>query len=56
VKAQMASRASSVTPLSQDRYTLELAATESVEDAIHELSRQGARVVSVNPIRTPELT
>jgi ABC-2 type transport system ATP-binding protein len=42
----------SITPLADDRYTVELPPDDAVEDAIGDLARHGVKVVSVNPIRT----
>jgi ABC-2 type transport system ATP-binding protein len=52
IKAQVASKVASMTALSEGRYTLELAPTESTERLIHELAPHGVKVVSLNPIRT----
>ncbi len=52
IQAQLQGRVVSMTPLSHNRYTLELGATESPERLIHELAGEGVRVVSLNPIRT----
>ena len=42
----------SITPLTDDRYTLELPPDDRRSDAIGDLARHGVKVVSVNPIRT----
>jgi len=52
VKADLQSRVVSMTPLAHNRYTIELSAGELPEALIHELSRHGVRLVSVNAIRT----
>jgi ABC-2 type transport system ATP-binding protein len=52
VKAALEPRVLSMIPLAHNRYTIELPAAESPEALIHELSRQGVRLVSVNAIRT----
>jgi ABC-2 type transport system ATP-binding protein len=52
VKAQLVDRVSSITPLSNHRYTLELPADAPPSVLIHELSTSGVNVVSLNPIRT----
>ena len=52
VRAMLAARVRAMTPLSSDRYTLELPATDSPEKLIHELTGQGVRILSLNPIRT----
>jgi ABC-2 type transport system ATP-binding protein len=45
-------RATSITPLLHDRYTVELSAVEPVEKLIHDLTGHGVQVVSLNPLRT----
>jgi ABC-2 type transport system ATP-binding protein len=52
VRATLGARVQSITPLSNDRYTLELSAVESPERLLHELTSHGVQVVSLNPIRT----
>jgi len=52
VRVQIQPHVTSITPLADDRYTLELPADDSVEDAIGDLARHGVKIVSVNPIRT----
>ncbi len=52
VKAQLHGRVRSMTALSHNRYTLELAPTEAPERLLQDLSPHGVRVVSLNPIRT----
>jgi ABC-2 type transport system ATP-binding protein len=52
VRASLAARIVSLTPLANDRYTLELSPSEPPERMIQELARQGVHVVSLNPIRT----
>ncbi len=52
VKAELSARGIAMTTVASGRYTLELAAAESAESLIHELSRHGVKVVSLNPIRS----
>jgi ABC-2 type transport system ATP-binding protein len=52
VRASLAARVVSLTPLSNERYTLELSPAEPPEKLIQELASQGVQVVSLNPIRT----
>ena len=52
VRARLDSRVTSLTPLSNQRYTLELPPTERPELLMHLLAGEGVEVVSVNPIRT----
>jgi ABC-2 type transport system ATP-binding protein len=52
VRALLASRVRAMTPLSSDRYTLELSSTDSPETLIQELTGHGVRILSLNPIRT----
>ena len=52
VRAQLQGRVLSMTALSHNRYTLELAPTETPEMLLQDLSPRGVRVVSLNPIRT----
>jgi ABC-2 type transport system ATP-binding protein len=51
VRATLHGRVSSMTALANNRYTLELPASESPEHLLHELSLHGVDVVSLNPIR-----
>jgi ABC-2 type transport system ATP-binding protein len=52
VRATLQGRVVATTPLSDNRYTLELAPTQAPEQLIHELFGHGVRVVSLTPIRT----
>jgi ABC-2 type transport system ATP-binding protein len=45
------SRLTAVTPLGEDRFSLELPATTAPEALLAELVGGGARVVSLNPLR-----
>jgi ABC-2 type transport system ATP-binding protein len=51
VRAMLSGRATAITPLSHDRYTIELPASESPEKLIYELSLHGVGLVSLNPVR-----
>ena len=51
VKRQLEGRVRSITPLADDRYTLELAPADPPEPLLQELSAQGIRIVSLNPVR-----
>jgi ABC-2 type transport system ATP-binding protein len=50
-KTQLGTRVTSMTPLADDRYTLELPASESPEHVIHDLALQGVEVVSLTPLQ-----
>jgi ABC-2 type transport system ATP-binding protein len=50
--ATLGTRVVSVTPLSHNRYTVELPPTEPPEKFVHDLAVEGVQVVSLNPIRT----
>jgi ABC-2 type transport system ATP-binding protein len=52
VRATIAPRVTAMTPLSNERYTLELSIGESPERIIQELAQHSVHVVSLNPIRT----
>jgi ABC-2 type transport system ATP-binding protein len=52
LRASLASRAARLTPLSNQRYTLELSPAEPPEKFIHELTGYGVQIVSLNPLRT----
>ena len=52
LKQWLMERVRSMTALSDDRYTFELATGESAELLLQELSSRGARIISFNPIRT----
>jgi ABC-2 type transport system ATP-binding protein len=52
VRAGLAGRVTQITRLSDQRYTLELPATEPPARLIHELASGGVDIVSLNPIRT----
>jgi ABC-2 type transport system ATP-binding protein len=52
LKSQLERRVVSITRLSQGRYTVELAPTDSPEQLIQQLAVHGVRVVSLNPLRT----
>jgi ABC-2 type transport system ATP-binding protein len=45
-------RVASITPLANERYTLELSPTEPAEKMIQELTARGVEIVSLNPLRT----
>jgi ABC-2 type transport system ATP-binding protein len=45
-------RVTSITALPDDRYALEVPASESPEQLIHDLSLQGVEIVSLNPVRS----
>jgi ABC-2 type transport system ATP-binding protein len=51
-KPLLQGRMVSMTPLSHNRYTIELAPTEPPEMLLQDLSRHGVQIVSLNPIRT----
>jgi ABC-2 type transport system ATP-binding protein len=51
-KATLQGRVVTITPLSNDRYTLELRASEPPALLLHELASAGVNIVSLNPIRT----
>jgi ABC-2 type transport system ATP-binding protein len=51
-RAALQSRVTSITPLSNQRYTLEFPATMSAPQLMHELAAAGVTIVSLNPIRT----
>jgi ABC-2 type transport system ATP-binding protein len=51
-KAALRGRVTAITPLANDRYTLELPQGESPERLIYDLSLQGVDVVSLMPLRT----
>ena len=51
-KASVAARALAITPLSDQRYTLELPASERPEKIVQELATAGVSIVSLNPVRT----
>jgi ABC-2 type transport system ATP-binding protein len=51
VKASLRGRVTSITPLANDRYTLELPASEAPEPLIRDLSLQGVQLVSLTPLR-----
>lgn len=51
-KAMLQGRVVSMTPLSEERYTLELPTTEPPARLVHELAAAGVNIVSLNPIRT----
>ena len=51
IRATLNRRVNSITPLSNNRYTLELPPSEPPARLLHELSLQGVEVVSLNPIR-----
>jgi len=50
--AKLKGRVNAITPLTHNRYTLELPPTEPPEKLIHDLSVHGVQVVSLNPVRT----
>ena len=52
VRETIRNRAMAITPLSNNRYTMELPPTEPPERFIQELSRAGVQIVSLNPLRT----
>jgi ABC-2 type transport system ATP-binding protein len=52
VRATLGARVQAITPLSNDRYTLELSPVEPPEKMIQELTQHGVSVVSLNPLRT----
>jgi ABC-2 type transport system ATP-binding protein len=52
LRATLGSRVQSITPLSGDRYTLELSPVESPEKIIHDLTAHGVQILSLNPLRT----
>jgi ABC-2 type transport system ATP-binding protein len=52
LKADLERRVATIIPLAHDRYTIELSAGQPPEALIHELSRHGVQLVSVNAIRT----
>jgi ABC-2 type transport system ATP-binding protein len=52
LRASLAARVQSITPVSHQRYTVELSAVESPETLITELTAHGVHVVSLNPLRT----
>ena len=51
-KAALQGRVTTITPLSDQRYTLEVLSGESPDALIRELVRHGVELVSLNPIRT----
>jgi ABC-2 type transport system ATP-binding protein len=51
VRKMFRDRVTSITALSDDRYTIELPASEPPEKLIYELSLHGVDVVSLNPVR-----
>ena len=51
IRATLNGRVNSITPLSNNRYTLELPPSEPPARLLHELSLHGVEVVSLNPIR-----
>jgi ABC-2 type transport system ATP-binding protein len=51
LKHSLRGRVTAMTPLADGRYTLELAAGESPEKLLYDLSREGVEVVSLNPLR-----
>lgn len=51
-KATLEGRVTSIIPLSNQRYTLELPPAASAPQLMHELSAAGVDIVSLNPIRT----
>jgi ABC-2 type transport system ATP-binding protein len=52
LRTSLAARVQSITPLSNDRYTLELSPVDPPEKLIQELAARGVQVLSLNPIRT----
>jgi ABC-2 type transport system ATP-binding protein len=50
--ALLRARASAVTPLSAQRYTIEIPGHEAPGRLVHELSQCGVRIISLNPVRT----
>jgi ABC-2 type transport system ATP-binding protein len=52
LKPRLAGRVTTVTRLSDQRYTLELPPTETPAALIHELAAEGVSIVSLNPVRT----
>jgi ABC-2 type transport system ATP-binding protein len=51
-KRALRGRTTAMTPLSSDRYTIELPASEAPERVMHELAGYGVHIVSLNPLRT----
>ena len=51
-KRALHGRVSSITPLSDHRYTMELPATTATAPLLHDLAAAGVQIVSLNPIRT----
>ena len=51
-RQRLQGRASAITPLSDQRYTIELPADAAPVNLLHELSAAGVSIVSLNPIRT----
>jgi ABC-2 type transport system ATP-binding protein len=51
LRTMLRGRVTSITALSDDRYTLELPASESPQKLIYELSLHGVDLVSLNPVR-----
>ena len=51
VKASLGKRVTSITPLANDRYTLELPTSESPGPLIRDLTLQGVQLVSLTPLR-----
>jgi ABC-2 type transport system ATP-binding protein len=52
VRALIEPHVKAITALPDDRHLLELAADDTVEDAIGDLVQHGVRLISVNPVRT----
>jgi ABC-2 type transport system ATP-binding protein len=51
-RARLTGRVGSITPLADQRYTLELPAANPPAPLIHELSKAGVNIVSLTPIRS----
>jgi ABC-2 type transport system ATP-binding protein len=51
-RTALTGRVTSIVPLAEQRYTLELPATEPPARLLHELSAAGVSIVSLNPLRT----
>jgi ABC-2 type transport system ATP-binding protein len=51
-KADLRGRVTTITPLSNQRYTLEVPSSEPPAALIRDLARHGVDIVSLNPIRT----
>jgi ABC-2 type transport system ATP-binding protein len=51
-KATLHGRVTSITPLAEGRYTIELPANQPPATVLHDLSAAGVNIVSLNPIRT----